>query len=76
MNYSFILFVILHLIEVAVHGRVCAKMNDTWIVPMCSYGIAIAHSGAMKTPLMNLLKKPFEDFISNKRNKDYKEKSC
>lgn len=72
LNPNFILFIIIHLVEIAIHGQVYVEMSSGWKESMCSYGIPILGSGNRKSSLMEMLKKPFNDFITKKNEDDLK----
>lgn len=55
---------ILSAIAASTWGRVKINVTPSWSEPLALYVLPTAPSGAMKTFLIDLLKKPFVDFIS------------
>lgn len=62
-----VIFMLLHLFVVAVHGRVAIKLDPMWSEAMECYGIVVRDSGGKKTELMKHLKAPFLLFLEKIR---------
>jgi len=54
-----VVFMLLHLFVVAVHGRVAIKLDAMWNEAMECFGLVVRDSGGRKTELMKRLKAPF-----------------
>ena len=70
-----VIFMLLHLFVIAVHGRVSVKLDPMWTEAMESYGIVVRDSGGRKTEIMKKLKTPFQLFLEKIRL-EHEKSSC
>ena len=70
--YNSILYAVLGCFSAATRGRFFIQLNDVWSEALVDYTVVLSGSGTRKSALMDILRRPFQNFESLIQN-NYKE---
>lgn len=70
--YNSILYAVLGCFSAATRGRFFIQLNDVWSEALVDYTVILSGSGTRKSALMDILRRPFQNFESLIQN-NYKE---
>ena len=62
--YNSILYAVLGCFSAATRGRFFIQLNDVWSEALVDYTVVLSGSGTRKSALMDILRRPFQNFES------------